>query len=166
MAVSLKRTVPNHPSSVEIFKFAISLLLNIVFIVTATLVISLFTGRTREAVIIMLAFAAMRQLTGGMHLKTNMRCVIYSTVIFTVISLLDLGKGITIAATILAFGLVFFIAPVGIAQQSRIPEKYYPYMKLAALMIIASNLFFLSSVLSLSLVVQGITLFLGREVES
>lgn len=165
MAVSLKKTVPNHPSSVEIFKFAISMLLNIVSIVTATLCLSLITGRTKEIAVILIAFAVMRQLTGGMHLKTNMRCVVYSTVIFTTISLLDIGKGLTITATVIAFGLVLLIAPVGIQRQSRIDPKYYPYMKLVALVLIASNLLLLSPPLSLSLLVQGITLFLGREVK-
>ncbi|MBW4081855.1 accessory gene regulator ArgB-like protein [Paenibacillus sp. S150] len=165
MAVSLKKSVPNHPSSVEIFKFAIALLLNVAFIVAATLGISLISGRTREAAVILLSFAVLRQLTGGVHLKTNMQCVIYSTVIFTTISLIDLGKGVTIAATILAFGLVLILAPVGIDKQSRIPAAYYPFMKLAALLLIASNAFFLSQPASLSMLIQGITLILGREVE-
>ncbi len=165
MAVFLKRSVPNHPSSVEIFEFAIALLLNVIFIVAATLGISLITGRTREIIIILLSFAVLRQLSGGMHLKTNMQCVFYSTVIFTTISLIDLSKGVTIAATILAFGLVLILAPVGIDKQSRIPAKYYPYMKMAALLLIASNFFFMSQAGSLSMLVQGITLILGREVE-
>jgi len=164
MAVSLKRSVPNHPSSVEIFKFSIALLLNMLFIILASTGISLLTGHTYELLIGFISFAILRQLTGGLHLKSNLGCVICSTIILSVISLMNYGESLTIAITIIAFGLVCFFAPAGIGSQSRIPEKYYPYMKLAALLMIASNLLILSPVISLSFLVQGVTLILGREV--
>lgn len=165
MAVSLKRSIPDHPSSVEIFKFSISLLLNMTFIIVLTLAVSILTGRTEEIMIILLSFAVLRQLTGGIHLKTNMQCVLYSTIIFTVISLLEVGKGITVGASLLALGLVFLFAPRGIDKQSRIPRKFYPYMKLAALMLVAANFIILSSVLAFSFLVQAITLIFGEKVK-
>ena len=166
MAVSLKRSVPGHPTSVEVFKFAISMILNLMFVVIATLALSFITGYTSKAAVVLLSFALLRQLTGGMHLKTNLQCVLVSTGIFTVITLIDFSNRITIAATLISFAIVFFLAPVGIAQQSRIPAKYYPYMKLIALVLIVSNLFFLSTALSLSFLVQSFTLVLGRMIKS
>ncbi|ASA23177.1 accessory gene regulator ArgB-like protein [Paenibacillus donghaensis] len=166
MAVSLKRSVPDHPTSVEVFKFAISMMLNLMFVVIATFALSFITGHTSEAAIVLLSFALLRQLTGGMHLKTNLQCVLVSTGVFTVITLLDLSQRVTITATLIAFVIVFFLAPVGIAQQSRIPAKYYPYMKLAALVLVASNFFILSIALSISFLVQSFTLVLGRVMKS
>lgn len=58
-------------------------------------------------------YAAMQQLTGGVHLKTNIRCVIYSTVIFTVISLLDPGKGGAIMNLLANLLTSFVILTVG-----------------------------------------------------
>ncbi|MNO24146.1 accessory protein regulator protein B [compost metagenome] len=166
MAISLKRSVPDHPTSVEVFKFAISMMLNLLFVVVATLVISLFTGHTGEAAVILISFAVLRQLTGGMHLKSNLQCAVFSTLIFTGISMLSVSSTWTIAATITAIMIISFLAPVGIERQSRIPVKYFPYMKLAALLLVASNFLILSPALALSFLAQSVTLVLGKVVKS
>lgn len=164
MAVSIKRSVPNHPSSVEIFKFAISIMLNLLIVVVATMGISLITGRPGEAASILISFALLRQLTGGMHLKSNLLCAVFSATTFTVISLINMDEVYILAVTLVAAFIVLFLAPVGIEKQSRISSKYYPYMKLAALMLIASNVLILSPALSLSFLAQSITLVLGKVV--
>ncbi|WP_019909609.1 accessory gene regulator B family protein [Paenibacillus sp. HW567] len=166
MAFSLKRSVPDHPSSVEVFKFAIAMMLNVIFIVLATLGISLFTGHTGEAAAILISFALLRQLTGGIHLKSNLQCTVVSTLTFTGISLLVLPELWTVLATTAALLAILLLAPVGIDQQSRIPPKYFPYMKLAALLLVASNYFILSPVLALSFLAQSVTLVLGKVVRS
>ncbi|OKP84162.1 accessory regulator AgrB [Paenibacillus sp. P3E] len=166
IAGSLKRSVPDHPSSVEVFTFAISMMLNLFFIVAATLGISLHTGRTGEIATILISFALLRQLTGGLHLKSNLQCVVVSTILFTGISLIAVGQMWIITATMAAVLIIFFIAPVGISQQSTIPSKYYPYMKLAAMLLVASNFLFLSPALALSFLAQSITLVLGKVVRS
>ncbi|MNI21834.1 putative regulator protein [compost metagenome] len=166
MALSIKRSVPDHPTSTAVFQFAISMLLNLLFVVITTFGISLVTGHTSEAAAVLISFALLRQLTGGMHLKTNLQCGVCSTLVFTIISVADLSTVLTVAATLTAMLIVFLLAPVGIDKQSRIPAKYYPYMKLAALLLIASNLLVLSPVLSLSFLAQSITLILGKVVRT
>ncbi|WP_379161833.1 accessory gene regulator ArgB-like protein [Paenibacillus sp. sgz5001063] len=166
MAVTLKRSVPDHPSSVEVFTFAISMMLNLLFIVAATLGISLYNGRTVDVVITLISFAILRQLTGGMHLRSNLRCAIASTLLFTGISLLSLGQFWIITATAAAIIIICIFAPVGISQQSTIPSKYYPYMKLAAIVLVAFNFLILSPALAFSFLAQSITLVLGKVVRS
>ncbi|MGN7761566.1 accessory gene regulator B family protein [Paenibacillus sp. 22594] len=105
---------------------------------------------------ILILFALLGQLTGGMHLKSNMQCAVASTILFTGISLHAMGQMWTISATMAAILIIFFIAP----------SKYYPYMKLAAILLDASNFLLLSPALAFSFLAQSITLVLGKGVRS
>ncbi|MNC48119.1 hypothetical protein D3C75_972150 [compost metagenome] len=80
--------------------------------------------------------------------------------------MLSVSSTWTIAATITAIMIISFLAPVGIERQSRIPVKYFPYMKLAALLLVASNFLILSPALALSFLAQSVTLVLGKVVKS
>lgn len=164
IAARVKKSVPDHPSSEEVLHFATGLFLNTIFIIGGTLLISLWTGNTGQAALVLVGFAVLRQLTGGIHLRSGTLCVLYSTAIFTIISSVTFAKEWAIIITVLTLVLIILFAPSGIDKQSRINPKYFPAMKIAAACIVASNLLVQSSALSLCYLIQGLTLIHGRGV--
>ncbi|MBY7740315.1 accessory gene regulator B family protein [Paenibacillus polymyxa] len=78
IAIHIKSVVPDHPASVPVLKHALAVTLNVIFITGSTILIALITGKVKEV-----AFAFLRQMTGGVHLKSGMSCVAVSTLLFT-----------------------------------------------------------------------------------
>jgi accessory gene regulator B len=59
------------------------------------------------------------------------------------------------------------LAPANIRGYARMPEKYFPIMKVLSLLIIGSNYIWSSSLLAVVFFIQGILLLpLRREVKS
>lgn len=111
LANQIKRIVPDHPASVPVLKYALALILNASMIILLTLFASFFTGRMVEAATILVAFALLRQVSGGIHLKTGMACVLVTSVAFTYISCISLNNGLTNLFTGIALILVLCFAP-------------------------------------------------------
>lgn len=166
LASHIKKSVPDHPATEEILRFSLGIILNALFIITLTLLISIGTGRTLPALISLIGFAILRQLTGGLHLQSGAWCVFVSTLLFTGISLINLSDGATAIITVVALIVVVVLAPKGIENQSRIDPKHFWKMKLAASVIVAANLIFLSTTLALCFFVQVMLLIPGKEVDN
>lgn len=162
LADSLKAAVPNHPTSTAVLKYSISFLLNAVFVIVLSLTVSLFTGHWKEALTVLAAFPLLRQVSGGIHLKSSMTCVLVSTGGTTLLSFLSLDYTWTIALTCVSCLLVLLFAPSRIEKQSRIPRKYYPLLKLISLLIVSSNFWIASPVLAGTFLVQAVTLIKVR----
>jgi accessory gene regulator B len=158
IARRIKDTVPNHPSSVNVLKYALIVILNAVFGVALTLLISFFTGKTNEVIIIILSFAILRQLSGGYHIKSSDGCVIFTVLLFTSISLVSLNSITIIILNSISVLLALIFAPSKIDKQSKIPKKYYPYLKIVSVLLITFNFFLQSSTISLAVFAQCISL--------
>ncbi|MBE0335135.1 accessory gene regulator ArgB-like protein [Paenibacillus sp. 23TSA30-6] len=158
IATHIKHAVPDHPASTQVLKFVLAAILNTVFIITLTLTVSLFTGKLIEVVIIMVAFAFLRQMTGGLHLKSGMGCVVVSTLLFTGLSFVHLDYKWTMGATIASTLLILVFAPAGIENQTRIPPKYFPLLKVAALILVGFNLWFANPITAVSFLTQTLLL--------
>lgn len=125
LAIRIKKSIPDHPATEEVLKFSLGIILNAVSIITLTLLVSIGTGRTISALIALIGFAILRQLTGGLHLQSGTWCVLVSTLLFTGISLIHLSDGATTIITVLALIVVIVLAPKGIERQSRIDPKHF-----------------------------------------
>lgn len=158
IAAGIKRTAPDHPASVAVLRYSIALLLNAVLIISLTLLLSALTGRTYEVLIILVSFALLRQVSGGIHLNSGMKCVLSTTVLFTVLSLIELSSTYVLVLNGIAAALCLIYAPSRIQQQTRIPVKYYPLLKLLSVLIVCSNFLIMSPVLSLSFIAQSMLL--------
>ncbi|NEU25285.1 accessory gene regulator ArgB-like protein [Paenibacillus ottowii] len=162
LANQIKRTVPDHPASVPVLKYALALILNATMIIVLTLFASFFTGRMVEAVTILIAFALLRQVSGGIHLKTGMACVVVTSVAFTYISCISLNNGWTNLFTGIALILVLCFAPSRIEKQSRIPVRFYPLLRLLSSLLVCTNFVIGSSVVAVAFLLQSLTLIRGR----
>lgn len=162
LAVHIKSVVPDHPSSVAVLKHSIAISLNAVSIVLITLLLSWFTGKTKEAAILLVMFALLRQLTGGIHLKTGLGCIAVTSLSFTVLSFVTMDNWWTIGATLVSMVLILMYAPAGIERQSKIPPRFYPILKLIAFILVGTNVLILSPILAVCFLAQSLTLIRGR----
>lgn len=158
IAKHIKSVVPDHPASVPVLKHALAVILNLVFIISLTIIISIFTGNVIEAVTVMAAFAFLRQLTGGIHLKSGMGCVAVSTLLFTGLSFIKLDYNWTIGVTLVSMLLIFVFAPAGIERQTRIPPRYFPLLRSGALIVVSFNLWIANPFIAISFFVQSLSL--------
>ncbi|RKP49839.1 accessory regulator AgrB [Cohnella endophytica] len=166
LAMGIKKVVPESPQSVEVLKYSISYILNAFFIIGSSLLISLFTGKVIEVIIILIGYALLRQVSGGVHLKSGTLCIVVSTAGATALSFVSFDSNILILFTAISMLLALVFAPSRIEKQTRIPSKYYPLLKLLSLIIISSNLVIHSAVLASAFLLQALTLVGRRGVKN
>ena len=162
VASGIKSRVPEHPASVAVLQYAVKLFINTFSIIAFTLLVGALTGRLMETAVAMGAFAILRQVSGGYHLKSSVLCIVLSTLAFTLLSYADFNTVTTQVMNGAAFLLALIYAPSRIEKQTRIPVRYFKYLKLIALGIITVSFFIDYSVLAAALLVQAMTLVRGR----
>ncbi|MFS0727963.1 accessory gene regulator ArgB-like protein [Paenibacillus sp. 1P07SE] len=158
LAMNLKAMVPNHPASVEVLRFALEAIVNGVLIVGLSLLVSWPLGVTQEVAIALVMFAVLRQMSGGYHLKSGIACVIVSTAIILLVSLVPLDKTMIWVANAISVLLCLLFAPSKIEKQTRIPPKYFPILKISSSILVAANFLIGSSVLAATFLVQSLSL--------
>ncbi|MFD1776985.1 accessory gene regulator ArgB-like protein [Paenibacillus rhizophilus] len=163
IASAIKRIVPDHPASEAVLKFSLSVVLNAFFIIILSLLVSLTTGRTNEVLMILVSFAALRQLTGGAHLKSGTACVIFTSALFTILSYVDLEIAMTQIINAISLLLIIWLAPIGIERQTRIPKRHWPKMKVVAVLLVIVNIFTGASAIAVCFFVQSLSLIIARK---
>lgn len=164
LAIRIKHNVPDHPVTLSVLKYSLAIVLNTLFIVIGTLSVSFFTGKTKEVLVLLVAFALLRQVSGGIHLKSGMACALTTTAAFTILSFFDASLMIVQLINIISLLLVILFAPSRIRQQNKIPIRYYPLLKFISAAIVATSFFVQSPTLSICFLVQSCTLITRREV--
>ncbi|MCC3377159.1 accessory gene regulator ArgB-like protein [Cohnella sp. REN36] len=154
----IKGAAPDHPVSIDVLVFSLQAIINVVSIVIVTIAISLITGKIEEAIMALIAFGALRQVSGGLHLKSGDLCVLVSVIGITLISFSNFNSAVIYIVTSISLCLAALFAPSRIENQTRIPERYFPALKIISLLIIGSNFFIQSPILAVAWFVQGLTL--------
>ncbi|CAH1212721.1 Accessory gene regulator protein B [Paenibacillus plantiphilus] len=158
LAHSLKNRVPSHPGSVEVYRFAIEALLSVINPVILALVISLLTGQISATCLSLVAMASLRMISGGLHFKKLWVCTLVTATTAVVASISDLGLTYIMVATSVSVLLALIYCPSRIKGQTRIPSKYFPLLRLIAVMLIASNFLIGSSIIAVTFLIQSLTL--------
>jgi accessory gene regulator B len=161
IAVAIKKNVPDHPTSIAVMKHSLSFVLNTVFIISLSLLIALFTNRISEAALALLTYAILRQVSGGAHLKSGMLCVVVSTLMITVISLMSFNAEIVLILNVITVILALVLSPK-IHRRTRIKLQYYPLLKMISVLIICTNFYFESPVLATAFFIQTLSLIPRR----
>ncbi|OKP91362.1 accessory gene regulator ArgB-like protein [Paenibacillus sp. P32E] len=162
IASKIKEAAPTHPASIAVLSFSLALLINAFAIVSLTVIIALFTNKVGAAITALLSFAVLRQLSGGIHLKSGMGCIALTTGIMTFISFTNPNQTSIFLLNITSVALVLIFAPSRIERQSRIPEKYYPHLKIVSALLVSMNFLISSPIVSVSFFIQSITLIKPR----
>lgn len=165
LATSIKTAAPESPTSVEVMRYAISFLLNAALIIALSLAISLFTGKIAEAATILIAYALLRQLSGGMHLKSGWMCVFVSTIGVTILSFVNFSETLEIYISMVNVILALTYAPSRIEKQTRINPKYFPYLKVTSAVLVATGFLIHSPSMIAAFFVQCLTLISRKEVK-
>lgn len=162
LALTIKNIVPEHPASYAVLKFAISVALNVMFIIGLTLAVSLLTERTSEALQILISFALLRQVSGGAHLKSGMACILFTVTLFTILSFVEVSSLYIMLMNTASLLTVLWLAPIGIERQTRIPKRHWPKLKIIALLMVAANILVGSPVIAASFMAQSLSLIIAR----
>jgi accessory gene regulator B len=161
MAVAIKNNVPDHPTSIAVMQHSLSFLLNTAFIISFSLIIAFFTNTIGETTLALFAYAILRQVSGGAHLKSGVLCVVVSTTMIACISLMSFNSEIVLIINLLSVIMTLLLAPK-IHRRTRIKPKYFPLLKIISLLIISTNFFFESPVLASAFFIQNLSLIPGR----
>jgi len=162
MAIRMKEIHPNHPISTEVLAFALGSIINIFGTIVVALSLAAMLGQFKETALAMLAFAALRAISGGRHLKTSVTCMLVTSVGANLIPLaakyIPFSKYSIISMTVVGMVLAAVFATRKIEHQTRIPKKYYPLLRVLSVLLIATNLIFLNKIIAISHFVQCLLL--------
>jgi len=162
IAVGIKNVVPEHPRSVEVLRYAISFLLNATVTTVLAISIGVLAGRVEEVATVLLSFALLRQMSGGIHLQSGFVCIAASTAGATALSFANFNQHITIILTAIAALFVLIYAPSRIERHSRIPRKYYSRLRALSFLAVCSNFVIGSPVIAAAFLLQSMTLIRKR----
>ncbi len=161
-AKHIKQVVPQHAASIAVLTFSLSIVINTILIVLVTIFLSLLIGTFKQAMVIMVAFAVLRIFTGGYHLKSGLHCILVSSLLFVLLSIVTLPTSYCIIFTCMSIILISIYAPSNIDKHSRIPKKYYIWLKIMGGLLVATNLIFLSAPFALASFIQSLSLIRRR----
>ncbi|WP_243735129.1 accessory gene regulator B family protein [Paenibacillus turpanensis] len=161
-AVKIARSIRNQHSeaaSEAVLVYSLIIVLNNLLTIVLTIGLTAIAGTLGKAAIILVAFAAARFLSGGAHLSSSTVCSVASALILTLLSFVSWDYWYAgFACTIVCAIIILIYAPSGLKGHSRLDEKYYPLLKLAALLLVLSNLMIQSSLLSAAFLAQSLTI--------
>lgn len=158
MALKLKRKIPDHPISAEVMAYSIVFFLNTLLTIVVSMTISLFFNNMTDVLIVLISFPILRMISGGYHFRSGWTCIIVSAVGVNAIALIELNNEMFGAMTGVTVLLLLLFAPSRIEQQTRIPSKFFPYLKLGSIVIVSLNLFIQSDPIACAFFVQALTL--------
>jgi len=140
IAVAIKNKAPEQTASVEVMKFALISLFNGTTVLVACLLIGGITGKLTETIITMIAFAVMRFIAGGFHFESALACFLFSTALLSALPHIPLPDGSQIYLSVISIVLLLIFAPSDVKGKTRIPEKYFLYLKLSSILLVCGNI--------------------------
>jgi accessory gene regulator B len=158
IASFIRQNDPNAASE-AVLKYALTAILNTISTIVIVLLFSIFTSHFVEAVIVILSFMFLRYFSGGVHLRSSMNCIIVTSCLWIGLAhvSLDYWKAGMIL-NVLSLIIISIKAPNGIENVSRMDPKYFPLLKVISMLIISSNFFIESPLLSTVFFAQSLTL--------
>lgn len=158
IAKHIKSVVPNHPVPEDSMRHSLIAIINFATVIILTLLGTVITGRLDQAVMLLKCFALLRMFSGGLHLESSIKCAVVTAGTATVLSMITINESWVMALTAISMFIVLNYAPTGIENQTRIPERFYPALTVISFLIVASNLYFGSSMAAIAFFVQAMTL--------
>ncbi|XID91858.1 accessory gene regulator ArgB-like protein [Paenibacillaceae bacterium WGS1546] len=166
LAVQIKEANPDHPASLEVLKYSLAMIINIVGTLVVSLTAAWLLGHFAETLVAMAAFALLRMISGGHHLNSSEYCLLVTAVAANLIPYITLSDPTLNIITILSMLLALLFAPSNIEHTTRIPPRFFPLLKVVSIALIASNLLIKSDAIALALLIQTLLLIGKKEVSS
>lgn len=127
-------------ANTEVISYEIGRILNHYGIIFFTCLISWLTGEFYNSLIALIGFATIRKFSGGLHLKLS-ACTVVSVTLFCTAPFIRLEDEVSCLLTTFSVFLFLFFSP-----------KY----KITSMIIVSSNFFINSPILTLMFITQGL----------
>ena len=144
------------PSSKAVLKYGIAISLNYLMFALAVVAVAWATGEIANGIVVIIAFPFLRYFSGGLHLKSAELCSVISALIVLPAIYISLHPTMILILTLLSILILLVTAPANV-KRSTIAPKYYPILKGIAMLIVATNLIFMSPVLAIAFFTQSLT---------
>lgn len=155
LALSIKQANPEKTSSTEVMTFSLILLLNALAIITCSLIIGGLTGKLVETAVTLFSFALLKFFSGGIHLKSSDTCAMVSIIGMSLLPHIPIYDSWVLWMTSISLVIIILFAPANMHKKARIPEKYYPLLKIISILIVASNFIINSDILAKVFILQA-----------
>ena len=163
-ALRLKAINPEQTTSVEIMKYGLIMAFNGGSVLVLTMMIGWLSGRPGETLLTLGSFALLRFFSGGYHFKSAWACIVFSTALLSTLPHIPIGNAWIWILPAVSVVMVALLAPSKIEDQTRIPKKYFPMLKVLSIVMVALNFFLLSPILAKVFLSQAILLTRIKEV--
>jgi accessory gene regulator B len=154
----LKSELPDHPYSIARLQFGFHLMLNTVLTLLAAVILGLLFGTLKETMLVLLAFGALRMISGGYHFQSAVVCIAGTAIASVLLPRVDLSETYINTINIVNLVLTIIFSPSRINEQTRIPTKYFPVLKIGSSVLVASNFLFQSQLLAITWLIQVLSL--------
>src|SRR5690606_13249125 len=141
LAKTIKDADPENTASIAVLKYGLIIVINLLSTICLSVLIGLVLGKLEEVLLALLAFSVLRAVSGGLHLKSAVLCTIVSVLVVTITPLIHVSSNMIITINIINCLLVLIFAPSKIEDQSNIPEKWYPALKVISLIVVGVNFY-------------------------
>lgn len=162
IASMIKQANPEETGSIEVMQYALNIILNSLLIIALSLLIGWTTGHFADTALALLSFALLRVLSGGRHLPNAFSCNLFSITLCSLIpQIAFLFRDHAGIINLISLLLMLLFAPAPDVN-ARIPLRWYPRMKLLAVLTVGLNFFLLSPVIGLTFLAQSLTVISWR----
>lgn len=158
IASSMKRINPDLPQSVAKLEYALIILLNGITVILCSLVIGFVLGTLEDTALFLVAFAILRQVSGGYHLPTAFGCAIVSIGMAVIVPFIPVTQEAGLILNCLSLVLVALYSPSNIENQSRIPAQFYPLLKIVSIAIVMVSGLVESPIITKAVLLQSLSL--------
>jgi accessory gene regulator B len=150
LAIKLKKWNPDIQGHVEDIRYGAAYYINYYSVIVISLIIGLITNELLWTCMSLLSFGILRRYTGGLHLPSLTSCAIFTIAVVSIIPHIYVNS-----LAIQIFNLVSFVLVCLFTEKGKNAKRI-------ALMIICTNIIFLSSTLALNFFVQSLLLIKWR----
>ena len=158
LAVSIKNSNEKQTGSVAVMQYALIIVINFLIPYSAAALVGLLTGQFTETLLAIAAFVLIRSVSGGYHLQSSTWCMVATLLVVALPPHLPFPQDGILYTSLFSLLLFAIFAPANIRGYARMPEKYFPLMKLVSLVLVGSNLILQSPTLAIIFLLQGISL--------
>ncbi|OPH61804.1 hypothetical protein BC351_00760 [Paenibacillus ferrarius] len=140
--------------------YGLQIIINLILVFTLILVSSIFLDLFKELMILFIFTALLRQMSGGLHLKSSGWCVILSTSLILVVPYLPnyIPDNYLRAADIVSFITILVYAPATFKVNTYKNRKAYFRMKMISLLMVVINIVLLKMEhLSIAMFIQSVS---------
>ncbi|MGE7612545.1 accessory gene regulator ArgB-like protein [Paenibacillus sp. NPDC101420] len=156
----IKKSNPEQTHSIEIMHYALSIILNTLFIIITSLCIGGLTGQLKETFLALSSCMLLRMSSGGVHLKSARSCNIVSIFICSLIPHITyLIHNHIIWINLFSLLVMILCAPNPDAN-AQIPKEWYLGLKIISIILVSLNFWIHSSVIGLAFLVQSFTVII------